>query len=56
MTVQQAIDQLTLIAQRYGDMDVIVYVSEKLRFEIKEISPCTNRDHALVTLGPISED
>jgi hypothetical protein len=56
MTVQEAIDKLTLVAQRYGDMPVIIYVSENLRFEIADISPCTARDHALVTLGPIDHD
>jgi hypothetical protein len=53
---QELIDKLVEYSQRYGDLDVIVWVSPLLRFELKDASPCTERDHVLLTLGERDAD
>jgi hypothetical protein len=53
---QELIDKLVEYTQRYGDLDVIVWVSPILRFELKDVSPCTQRDHLLLSLGEVHVD
>jgi hypothetical protein len=51
VTTQEMIDKLVEITQRYGDLPVVVYVSDKLRFEVDAVAACSERDHTLITLG-----
>lgn len=56
VTAQQLIDVLVELTQRYGDLPVIVYHNEFIRFKIGSVGACTNRDHILITTGESDQD
>lgn len=56
MKTHELIDHLKLSADRYGDLDVCIYVNGNVKFEIDAAEACSNRDHFLIVVGPLIAD
>lgn len=56
VSAQKIIDQLIELTQKYGDLTVRIYLSPHVQYEVGSVNACTNRDHILVTLGPLVEE
>ncbi len=51
MKCQELIDKLVETTQRYGDLEVTIYLSRHVRFDVKSAEPCSNKDHFLIVIG-----